>query len=74
MDDTDWLPFMNAWHNRCKAVMAGCRFHLWISPITRIDVVICHTWVDPWQNLTIDTNDHLALFFCCNLIGKYLNL
>ena len=54
--------------------MAGCRFHLWISPITRIDVVIYHTWVDTWQYLTIDTNGHLALFFWRNLIGKDLNL
>ena len=48
MDDTDWLTFMDAWHNRCKTVMAGCRFHLWISPITRIDVVIGHTWINSW--------------------------
>ena len=74
MDDTDWLTFMDAWHNRCKAVMASCRFHLWISPITRIDVVIGHTWVDTWQYIAIDANGQLALFFCRNLIGKDLNL
>ena len=54
--------------------MAGCRFHLWISPITRIDVVIGHTWVDTWQDIAIDTNGQLALLFCRNLIGKDLNL
>ena len=45
-----------------KAVMAGCRFHLWISPITRIDVVIGHTWVDTWQYIAIDANGQPALF------------
>ena len=74
MDDTDWLTFMDAWHNRCKTVMASCRFHLWISPITRIDIVICHTWVDTWQDIAIDANGQLALFFCRHLIGKDLNL